>query len=68
MLLGGRCLFCIWSAPPCIPHGVLDRNNLFDKKIYKISLETKVIAKIVRNTAVMDNDNWNYKIDKYRCP
>ena len=41
---------------------VLDRNNLFEKKNYKISLEIKVIAKIVRNIAVMDNGNWNYQI------
>ena len=37
---------------------VLDRNNLFEKKNYKISLETKVIAKVVRKAVVMNNNNW----------
>ena len=32
--------------------GVLDRNTLFEKKIYKISLETKLMSKIVRNAAI----------------
>ena len=44
--------------------GVLDRNNLFDKINYKISLETKVITKVMRNAAVRDSGNWNYEIVK----
>ena len=35
---------------------VLDRNNLIEKN-YKISLESKLFAKIVRNAAIHDNDN-----------
>ena len=37
--------------------GVLDPNTLFEKKIYKISLEIKLMLKIVRHVTVMNNDN-----------
>ena len=48
---------------------VLDLNTLFEKKNYKISLETKLMSKVVRNTTVHDSNNWtcnnsNYKIGR----
>ena len=37
---------------------VLDRDTLFEKKIYyKISLKIKLMFKVVCNTALMDRDN-----------
>ena len=39
---------------------ILDRNTLSEKKNYKISFETKLIVKVVRNAAIMDSGNSNY--------